>query len=484
MYTRRIVILSTALIGILAIGLSLQAQSPPPALRAEPLSFRDVVKSVLPAVVSIDAKASRNRLDGFRANDGEESSDLRKFFDGLEPKKPQGRRGDMTIGFGSGFIVDVKGIVMTNHHVVEHADSVEITLTDGRKFTSKDIKSDSRTDLAIIRFDPKGGKLTALELADSSLMEVGDRVLAIGAPFGLSGSVTSGIISAKGRDVGLNNYDDFLQTDAAINPGNSGGPLVNLDGKVIGVNSAIETSPGAKGFQGVSLAISSNMATSVMVPLIKDGVVRRAYIGIRTNTGPRDPDAPKPDMGVIVASVIAKAPADKGGIQAKDIIASINGKPIKEYRDLTKAIAGQPVGATIEIGIIRDGKPNKVKVVLEEEPKDFMNSKARPSRPLFGNGEVVMVNKAGLHLTTLTEDQAERLGVNQGGGALVHGVVNGSVADKAGITPGTIILKVNNKVIESAEDAKKEIEENLADDGATLQVQVGRKVSTVFLQAK
>jgi serine protease Do len=480
MAARRFLVLAAFLTSGLAVGTPAYGQSPP-ALRAEPYSFRDVVKGVLPAVVSIDAKVSRNRLDAFRSGEGQESKDLRNFFDGLESKKPKTPHGDVTIGFGSGFIVDAKGIVMTNFHVVENADSVDITLTDGRKFTSKDIKGDLKTDLAIVRFDPKEVKLSSLEFADSSFMEVGDRVLAVGAPFGLSGSVTSGIISAKGRDVGLNTYDDFLQTDAAINPGNSGGPLVNLDGKVIGVNSAIKS--GSGGFQGVSLAISSNMARTVMVPLIRDGVVKRPYIGIRTNTGgPRDSDTPR-EPGVVVVSVIPKAPADRGGIQAKDAIVSINGKQIKEYRDLTKAIAGQPVGATIEVGIVRDGKPTTVKLVLEEEPKDFMTAKARSNRPLFGTGEVVMINKVGLQLTTLTEEEANRRGIDQSG-AVVMGVVHGSVADKAGMVPGAIIFKVNNKFVDSAEDAKSLIEESLAEDGATLQVQVGRKVSTVILQAK
>ncbi len=466
---------------VLAAPVGAQTPPPVPTHRSEPFSFRHVVKGVLPAVVSIDAKISRNKLNAFRNDQGSESNDLRKFFDNLESKPAPKQPDEMSVGFGSGFIVDTRGIVLTNFHVVENADHVEITLTGGRKFTSRDIKSDKKTDLAIVRFDPQDAKLTALEFADSELMEVGDRVLAIGAPFGLSGSVTSGIISAKGRDVELNPLDDFLQTDAAINPGNSGGPLVNLDGKVIGVNSAIKS--GSGGFQGVSFAISSNMTRSVMLPLIRDGVVKRPYIGIRSSTARKD--ASKPGTGVIVASVVAKAPAEKGGIMAKDAITSINGKPIEEFRDLTKAIANQPVGSTIELGILRDGKPTKVQVVLEEEPKDYNVVKPRPTgRSILGNGQVVTLVKAGLQLSSLTEEQTQRIGVKQSGAAIVHGVFQNGLADKAGIAPGTVILRVNDQTIDSAEDAMSIIEASLDEDGATLQIQVGRKISTVTLQAK
>jgi serine protease Do len=481
MIARRTFFVATMLLGSVAVATLAQGQSAPPTLRGEPFSYRGVVKSVLPAVVSIDAKVSKNRFGGLRSGEADSAKDLRNFIDKLEKKQPSAPQGDVTIGFGSGFIVDAKGIVLTNYHVIENADLVEITLTDNHKFTSTEIKGDQRTDLAIVRFDTKGEKLTALELADSELMEVGDRVLAIGAPFGLSGSVTAGIISAKGRDVRLNDLDDFIQTDAAINPGNSGGPLVNLDGKVVGVNSAIKS--GSGGFQGVSLAISSNMAKGVMVPLIRDGVVKRPYIGIRYN---RDPEGQKNNLGVVVTSVVAKAPAEKGGIQANDVIVSINGTPIKKDRDLSKTIANQAVGATIEIGIVRDGKPAKVKVLLEEEPKELTSARSRTKRPIFGSGQgdVVVVDKAGLHLHTLTEEQAMRNGVDQAGGALVYGVVNGSIADKAGMVPGSIILRVNNKTVESAQEAKAAIEEGLAEDGATLQVQMDRKISTVFLPAK
>src|SRR5205807_2344271 len=209
--------------------------------------------------------------------------------------------------FGSGFIIDPKGVVLTNFHVVDGADRVEISLKDGRKFFSKEIKGDRKNDLAIVRFTP-GSPLPYLQLGDSDAMEIGDRVLAVGAPFGLAGSVTAGIVSAKGRD-GLSPeravYEDYLQTDAAINPGNSGGPLVNMEGKVIGINTAIRTRTG--GFQGVGLAITSNVAKNIVDQLTRDGVVHRGYLGIKFE--PLDPAVAeelslKDQYGVLVREVV------------------------------------------------------------------------------------------------------------------------------------------------------------------------------------
>ncbi len=228
------------------------------------VSYRDVVKQVLPAVVSIEVKprVSSNTHPAFGS-----------VPFGSLPEESPGR------ALGSGFVVDASGVIFTNDHVVRDADEVEVRFQDGRTFTSHDIQRDPKSDLAIVRIQVKE-PLPFLTLGNSDDMEVGDRVLAIGAPLGLTGSVTSGIISAKARDVHMNIYEDFLQTDAAINPGNSGGPLVNLAGEVIGINSAIKSGTG--GFQGIGLAISSNLAKNVMEQLLKDGTVHRGYLGVQT----------------------------------------------------------------------------------------------------------------------------------------------------------------------------------------------------------
>ena len=256
------------------------------AASKELISYRDIVKQALPAVVSIETVA--RPVSGGNAqmtlprplppHDPNLPEELRKRLEEypqfpLEMPAPLPRR-----GFGSGFIVDPKGVVLTNYHVVAGATEAEVQLQDGRRFVARDIKGDPKTDLAIVRIDTKK-PLPFLDLGDSDAMEIGDRVLAVGAPFGLRGTVTCGIISAKERNLQMNMYEDFLQTDAAVNPGNSGGPLINMEGKVIGINSAIKSQTG--GFQGVSLAISSNLAANVMDQLLKNGKVNRGYLGVQ-----------------------------------------------------------------------------------------------------------------------------------------------------------------------------------------------------------
>lgn len=321
---------------------------PLPGVPRELTSYRDIVKSVVPAVVSIQAKAKPKRL-------------LRP----REEAKP------VEIGFGSGVIVDAKGVILTNYHVVEGADFVEVSLTDGRKFTSKEIAGDPKTDLAIVRIE-SAKPLPVIEIGDSDTMEVGDRVLAVGAPFGLTGSVTHGIISAKSRNLKLNVYEDFLQTDAAINPGNSGGPLVNLEGKLIGINSAIKSRSG--GFQGVGMAISSNLAKTVMQQLLKDGVVKRGYLGVQI----RDLDdevAPKlqqaPNSGVLITRVFEATPGFRGGLRAGDIVKTIGGKEITSGNELQKVVAALPLGKPVEVTYLRDGKSVTSKITIEEQPDDY-----------------------------------------------------------------------------------------------------------------
>ena len=322
----------------------------------EPTSFRHVVKKVLPAVVSIEAQSVRPA----------------RRFDQDEPTE---------LGLGSGFIVDPKGVVVTNYHVVDGADRVEVTLTDGRKFVSKDIKTDPKSDLAIVRLDTKE-PLPFLRFGDSDAMEIGDRVLAVGAPFGLTGSVTAGIVSAKSRTLRINTYEDFIQTDAAINPGNSGGPLVNLDGEVIGVNSAIKSKSG--GFQGVGLAIASNMARNVMEQLLTNGVVHRGYLGVQIKEIDSAEVAARLGLGqphgVLVTHVYSDTPAAKAGIHPGDVILKVNGKPLTDGSQLLRVLGGLPLGKPVDVSVMRDGKPTTLRVTLEEQPADFGSSRAGACR--------------------------------------------------------------------------------------------------------
>src|SRR5262245_11786094 len=326
---------------------TLKAESKlPPAAIQEPTSFRDVVRGVVPAVVSIESRAKVSRPGRSKETNG-------------------------VLGLGSGVIVDPKGVVLTNFHVIDGADFVQVRLADGRKFISEDMAGDKKTDLAIVRIQ-SDKPLPALNLGDSTRMEVGDRVLAVGAPFGLTGSVTHGIISAKSRSLRMNAYEDFLQTDAAINPGNSGGPLVNLEGQVIGINSAIKSRNG--GFQGVGLAISSDLAKLVMAQLLKDGVVHRSYLGVEI----RDVDADVAkelrlpvDSGALVTRVLPDSPGDKAGLKPGDVVTKIGTIAIREGASLRKVVAGLPVGRPVEVALVRDGKSLVEKVTVEQQPDDY-----------------------------------------------------------------------------------------------------------------
>jgi serine protease Do len=413
---------------------------PSPAAAVMPrelTSYRDVVKRVVPAVVSIESKAKPGARRAAADNE-------------------DGPRGE-NLGFGSGFVIDPKGVILTNYHVIDGADSVEVQLPDGRKFTSRDIRGDKKTDLAVIRVTPKVD-LPWLEMGDSDAMEVGDRVLAVGAPFGLTGSVTHGIVSAKSRNLRMNMYEDFLQTDAAINPGNSGGPLINLEGKVIGINSAIKSRSG--GFQGVSLAISSNLVKSVSEQLLRDGTVKRGYLGVQIRD--IEPDvAPKlgvaDGQGVVISRLFDDAPASKAGVEEGDVVQSIGGKPIKDGRDLQKVVSALPLGKPAEVKVIRDGKPVTLSLKIEEQPEQ-MGGGLRLKVPQVPRRDPnsVTLGKFGLEVTDMSADYAEGLNMKEGQrGALVLKVEPGSAAEKAGLSRGSVITKVEQLSVKTVGGLKE-----------------------------
>jgi serine protease Do len=344
-------------LGLFAANTFLQGRAEPaPVIPKELTSYRDIVKKVLPAVVSVEAKGKARKP--------------RKPTPGQPPQRDNDEL--PAIGYGSGFLIDPKGVVLTDYHVVEDADAVEVQLRDGRKIISRDIKVDPKSDIALVRIETKG-PLPYLEFGDSGDMEIGDRVLAIGAPFGLPGSVTAGIVSAKERSLNVNMYEDFLQTDAAINPGNSGGPLINLEGKVIGVNAAIKSRSG--GFQGVGLAITSNLAKNVAEQLQKNGYVRRGYLGINI----KDVDTPEmarklglaEPAGALISNVYEDAPAAKAGCVRGDVIVNLGGKAIKDGRELQSIVAGLPLNKPVEVTVVRDGKKKMLQITIEEQPREF-----------------------------------------------------------------------------------------------------------------
>lgn len=433
---KRLLLVFTSLIlgGLLAyVGQSLlQGQGSGTATSTEtpkdPTSYRDIVKKILPAVVSIEAiskTASRRATDEDNPN---------------------------RVGFGSGFLISSKGVIVTNNHVVESGDYVVVQMANGKKYTSKTIRTDPKTDLAIVMLDTKDA-LPFLEFGDSNTMEIGDRVLAVGAPFGLTGTVTHGIISSKGRSLRMNMYEDFLQTDAAINPGNSGGPLVNLEGKVIGINSAIKSRSG--GFQGIGLAISSNMGKSIVEVLIKDGVVRRGYLGV----GIREVDAElakevglKTVTGVQVTRIYPEGPGDKALLKIGDVILTLGGKPIRDTRELQTIVAAQPIGKPVDLEIFRDSKPVKLKVTIEEQPKTFDVGRS-PGIPEPGKG-AIRIEKVGVTVADLTAELGEALGYPETvRGALITRIDRGGIASRGGLGTGMVIVSVDRKAVTTAKAA-------------------------------
>jgi serine protease Do len=465
----------------------------PPAVVKELTSYRDIVKKVLPAVVSIETRArplARAKADpDNRPSDRPRSpEDLRKFFQDQPFQSPEDLRKffeqfqDQPFdnpeeegpqhAFGSGFVVNPQGVILTNFHVVKGADQVEVTLKDGRKFLSRDIKGDAKTDLAVVRIDAKE-PLPYLELGDSDAMEIGDRVLAVGAPFGLTGSVTHGIISAKGRHLHMNMYEDFLQTDAAINPGNSGGPLIDLEGKVIGINSVIKSRSG--GFQGVGLAISSNMARDVMEQLLKNGVVRRGYLGVQIKD--LEPEVAArlgaAKGGVLVSQVFPGSPAAKAGLHGGDVLTALAGKPVQDSQDLQRAVAALPLTSPVDVNVVRDGKPLTLHVTVEEQPQTFgMADESVPESPHHTRKNSVRLDKIGVEVTDATPEQLQQAGfAGKGTGVLVTKVDPDGPAADAGLRRGMLIAKADQKPVTSAAAVRDVFTRATPERGVLLEVQ-------------
>ena len=431
--------------------------------------FRSVAQRALPAVVSIETigKVSQRQMaqlgDGF-GDDPFNDPFFRRFFGDIQPRVPRGpstapeRR---TIGQGSGFIIDPSGIIMTNAHVVEGADEVRVQLSDGRKFTATEIKTDDRADVAIVRIDVKE-QLPFLAVGDDQQMEIGDWVLAFGSPFGLHRTVTQGIISAKSRGLGdMRMRQEFLQTDAAINPGNSGGPLVNLRGEVIGINTAISTSSG--GYDGVGFAVPVSLAKWVGDQLIASGKVRRAYLGVV----PQDIDADiaaalqmEVPQGVLIAEVTKDSPADKAGLQIQDVILELSGQRITNARKLISIAEKLTIGKTFPMVILRDGKRLTVNLTVAEFPTDLLASTSPDSGDESQPGDgALAIDELGVEVKVLTPELAEQLDSEPGRGLVVTNVQIGSLAARVGIQPGTLILRVGSTDVNSISDLESALKE-------------------------
>ncbi|BCB95713.1 peptidase [Dissulfurispira thermophila] len=403
-----------------------------------PQSFADLAEKTKPAVVNISTEKTI-RIPGspfrhFFGPDEPFGDFFRRFFDEDIPDRELKQQ-----SLGSGFIIDKDGYIITNNHVVEGADEIKVKLADGREFKAKVIGRDPKTDLALIKITTVFKNLPVLPLGDSDKVRVGDWVLAIGNPFGLEHTVTQGIISATGRVIGSGPYDNFLQTDAPINPGNSGGPLINLKGEVIGINTAIIASG-----QGIGFAIPSNMAKSVVSQLKEKGKVVRGWIGVSVQTVTPDIAQSfglKESKGALVGDVVSGSPAEKAGIERGDVIIAFNGKDIKQMSDLPRLVAEVPVGKTVDIRVIRDGKEIDLKITVAE----LTEEKLMAQMP-------VSDESLGMRVDDITAKWARQFRIKDKSGVLVIDVLSGSLADMSGIRPGDVIKEINRKPVRNLND--------------------------------
>jgi serine protease Do len=340
----------------------------PSARAAGPESVADIAERLTPAVVNISTSQMDSSDEAVPMPDLPEGSPFREFFEEFfnrqerDPQQPQRPR--RVSSLGSGFVIDPSGVIVTNNHVIEQADEVEVNFADGSTLTAEVVGRDLKTDLAVLRVDPPK-PLPHVEFGDSNAIRVGDWVMAIGNPFGLGGSVTLGIISARNRNINSGPYDDFIQTDAAINRGNSGGPLFSMDGTVVGINTAIISPTG--GSIGIGFAIPTAIAKNVIDQLAEFGVTRRGWLGVRIQSVGEDIaqslglDGAK---GALIADVTPTGPAEASGIRPGDVVVRFDGKDVKEMRDLPRIVADTPVGKTVVVEIMRDGKVEEVEVEI------------------------------------------------------------------------------------------------------------------------
>jgi len=422
------------------------ADNEPAAVRMVPESFSTLAEGKSAAVINVRTEKiitgggrvfrhfSRNPFGN--NNPGDDL--LERFFGGM-PNRDFKQR-----SLGSGFIIDKDGYIVTNNHVIENADQIKVSLKDGKEYDATIIGRDPSTDIALIKIKPEND-LPVLKLGSSDKIKVGEWVIAIGSPFGLAHTVTAGIVSAKGRVIGSGPYDDFIQTDASINPGNSGGPLLDMKGMVVGINTAI-----VAGGQGIGFAIPIDLARGIIEQLKGKGSVTRGWLGVGIqNLTEEIADYYGVDnqSGAMVMEAFPGDPADKAGIQAKDIIIAVNGQPVTSSHDLTGIIANIGVGEKVDIKVLRKGEEKTFTVVISKREEN-----------LAADGRVNQSsNELGIMVSKITPEISRQFKVESSKGVIVTGVEPGSEGEKAGVAAGDIILEVNRNAVDSVKAYGTEI---------------------------
>ena len=414
-----------------------------------PESFSRLAETVSPAVVNI--RTEKTMKGGGRVYRhfspgpfGKEDpfQDFFKRFFGDDQEREFKQR-----SLGSGFIIDRQGYIVTNNHVVENADKIKVKLKDGEEYDAEVVGRDPNTDLALIRIKAQKD-LPVLRQGDSDALKVGQWVVAIGSPFGFEQTVTAGIVSAKGRVIGSGPYDDFIQTDASINPGNSGGPLINMDGEVVGINTAIIASG-----QGIGFAIPINMAKGIISQLKRSGEVTRGWLGVGIQPLSKemaDYYGLKNGQGVLVTNVFEGDPADRAGIKTRDIILEVDGKQIADSRDLTRTVAGLNVGETVRIKVLRDGSEKTLTATIAKRD----DTKIAGLRP-----EKRTADELGIRVSELSPEMRQRFDLADGEGVIVVAVDNGGKGADAGVQVGDIIKEINHQKIDRVKDYQEVLAE-------------------------
>jgi serine protease Do len=444
-------------------------------------SFSGIVSRVEPAVVNIATTQvidrRKKRRSGQDDQDDPSQDFFFHFFDGRPDGQPQAER-----SLGSGVIIDKRGYILTNNHVVDQATKIQVQLSgDTTKYTAKVVGVDDATDLAVIKIDA-AKELPSAKLGNSDGVQVGDWVLAIGSPFGLNATVTAGIISAKDRGNVGRQFQRFLQTDAAINPGNSGGPLVDMAGQVIGINTAIIT--GGRGYEGVGFAMPSSMAINVYDQIIKNGRVTRGSIGVsfeeENGTNLITLKSLGAPYGVVIEGVEPGSPAEKAGLKGGDVITAINGTAIKSGNDLVNPIASAPIGSKVKISFVRDKQQKETSATVEDRTRVFSNTEGRvnsaPDEPAPA--------EFGLRVESLTPERAQRVGVEGQKGVLVSQVEPASFADDIRFAPGDVINEVNGQTVTTIDEYRKAIAQLKPGQNVVFKVlrrSYNDRVMTVFL---